>query len=340
MKLLERLRNCVEVSPAISRLYASVGSLSIWRKLIMNQLERRIEHVRCNKTYSVVLETSSICNARCVFCPHQDMKREKIVMPDSVFHTALRRIMDERINPPFIDLFDIGEPLIDRVIFDRVRQVKKHFPSSLVRFTTNFNLANDTVINDLLSSGLDSLHISINAARPETYLKIMQLDYYQTVGNIERLLERCKALNSPLNICVSMVISQENRGEEKEFIRQWGNRVNNVFIQRASDWGGGVKVESQYPTGQTLYPCIDLFERIVILSNGDYALCCQDYEGGTGKNVIRDGILETFYSEPFVYLREKHLGNGIKMRMCANCFGTHGNGITWVLKNFSQRYTI
>lgn len=53
------------------------------------------------------------------------------------------------------------------------------------------------------------------------------------------------------------------------------------------------------------YLCNDLFEKIVILSSGDVALCCAYYEGIIHKNVLNERLLDIIYSESFKKIRRK-----------------------------------
>jgi len=262
-----------------------------------------------------------------------------MIMPDMIFDTALERIIKEKINPPFINLYGFGEPLTDQNILRRVRKIKRHFPEAIIRLSSNFNLACDEIIEDLLSSGLDSINISINATEAETYAKIMGLDYYRSLRNIERLIERRRQLNSRLYINVSLVLAQEVKGQVKEFIRQWGAKVDKVIIIPESKWEDGeAKTEDRFPA---YYPCNILFERIAIQSNGDYTLCCRDYEGSIGKNIMRDEILGAFYSNPFNSLRDTHLHGDISsVHMCNTCGLARNLGVIWLLRNFAQQYTI
>ncbi|HMD70174.1 MAG TPA: radical SAM/SPASM domain-containing protein [Bryobacteraceae bacterium] len=303
--------------------------------MIARRVEKRIEYVRRQKCYSLEIELSSVCNARCIFCPLSGMKRSKRIMDDETFQAILDRAVAEGIRPPLIDLSNVGEPLADRSLFKRIRQVKSIFPAANVRITTNFGLANDAIVDGILQSGLDSIHISVNAASAETHLKVMGLNFENTVANIRRLIERRNATNSPLHIMVSMVLCKENAAERKRFLRDWSGRADSICLQRAVDWGGAVAVGQPYHPNRRLYPCNDLFERIVILSNGELALCCQDAEGIIHTSVRERPILEISHSRIFETFREKHLaGQAESLNMCKNCFAVHSNGANWLFAKF------
>jgi uncharacterized Fe-S cluster-containing radical SAM superfamily protein len=334
MQILESVRNLVEGSRVAERAYNTLASFPGYRSMVVRSVHRRIETVRRERCYSIMLELSSICNARCLFCPYSNMKREKRVMSDELFDVIVSRLLEERIFPPKIDLFDVGEPLVDRNLFSRARRLRVLFPAAQICLTSNFGLATPAMIDEIVSCGLNSIRISLNAASPDTYHEIMGLDYRKTVRNIEMLLEKRRSQKSSLSIILSMVICDQNQDQTRSFIRTWARRVDSVTLQRTHEWTGAVTVSPSYAPVR-LYPCNDLFERITFLSNGELAICCTDSEGSVGKNVFDTPILEAFDSESFIRLRDVHLHGDISSLVgCRNCFGVHSNGGSWIFRRF------
>ena len=335
MRFVESARIMLERSDFLRDIYNLAGRVPPYRRFVKSNIKKRIAEVEASRGYSLMIETSSVCNAKCTFCASLTMKREKKIMTDEVFETLLARLQTEGIKPRWIDLFCQGEPLLDRSLFSRVKKLKAVFPQSRVRITTNFAAATDGAIEELLSCGLDSVFISLNASSPETYARIMRLNYERTIQNVNRLLEQRKARRSSLKVLVSMVLCPENAGEEAAFVRMWKDKVDSVRLQRAADFGGKIDMRPGYRPNTLLYPCNDLFERIPILSNGEVALCCQDVEGIIQLNVRDHSLIDIFHSPRFKHFRDKHLRGEInQLRMCRNCFGVHSNGAQWLFQNF------
>jgi len=335
MRLTESLRNVVERSDFLRGIYDFAGSLPPYRRLVSSQITRRIAEVEESRGYNVMIELSSVCNARCTFCPSATLERKKQIMSNEVFEAVLGRLQSDGIKPPVIDLSTVGEPLLDRSLFARIQRLKSVFPESRVRFTSNFSVATENHIAQIFSCRVDSIHISLNAASAKTYNKIMGLKYETTIRNVKRLLEQKKAVGSSLNILLSMVLCPENAGEEAAFLRMWKGKVDSIRLQRVVDWGGEVDIRSSYRSHTALFPCIELFKRIVILSNGDVALCCQDAEGVIQQSACDQSPFEIFHSCKFQAYRDKHLrGEIAQLRMCRNCFAVHSNGANWMFQNF------
>ena len=334
MRFVESVRIGLERSDFLRDIYDSVGRFPPYRRLVNSRVKKRIAEVEESRGYSLMIETSSVCNAKCTFCASLTMERKKGIMTDETFEAILSRVKSDGINPRWIDLFSTGEPLLDRSLFSRVRKLKAVFPRSRIRITTNFATATDSAIEEILSCGLDSVFISLNASRPETYARIMGLKYERTVQNVNRLLELRKARGSSLKVLLSMVMCPENAGEEAAFVRMWKNKVDSIRLQRVVDYGK-FDVRSAYRARAALYPCSELFERIPILSNGDAALCCHDPEGIIGLNVRDHSLLDIFHSSRFKRFRDMHLrGEIAQLPMCRNCFGVHSNGAQWLFQNF------
>lgn len=344
MKTIELIRNYVEMNPVISFLYDVSCQNPVYRNFILRRVQDQVKNIRKNRAYRIMIEVTSVCNARCIFCPHQNMSRKKMHMEDQTFEKILQRLHDEEIDPPRIDLFHLGEPLLDKYVFQKVRILKKEFPKSNIVFTSNFALANDSIIDEFIDSGLDSIHISLNATEERTYKKIMGLDYSKTVGNINHLIAKRNDVRSPLKILIAMVSCAENAGQEKQFLHQWVDKADSVRIQRPADWGGLVEIrygKNRYRQFKYLYPCLDLFDRIVIMSDGSYALCALDSEGLIKLNIFDNKILEAFNSEFYEILRQKHIAGQIRdIGFCKTCFCVNSNGAIWFFKDTTDKLKI
>src|SRR5512138_2546427 len=70
----------------------------------------------------VQIESTNICNAKCVFCPRDEMERKQGVMSWELF----TRIVDEcvTLGIPTIRLHNYGEAFIDRRLVEKIRYAK------------------------------------------------------------------------------------------------------------------------------------------------------------------------------------------------------------------------
>src|SRR5258708_35571674 len=67
----------------------------------------------------VQIESTNICNAKCVFCPRDDMHRRQGVMSLELF----RKVVDEgaELGITHVRAHNYGEPVLDRHLIEKVR---------------------------------------------------------------------------------------------------------------------------------------------------------------------------------------------------------------------------
>src|SRR5688572_32858334 len=70
----------------------------------------------------VQIESTNICNAKCVFCPRDDMHRKQGVMSLELF----KKIVDEcaTLGITHVRVHNYGEPFLDRHLTEKVRYAK------------------------------------------------------------------------------------------------------------------------------------------------------------------------------------------------------------------------
>lgn len=274
-----------------------------------------------NSPIELQIETTSFCNAKCVFCPNRNLKRKKQLMSKEVFEKILIRAKEESLSIESFILHLNGEPLSDPNIFNRVRRIKEEFPKSNVRFTSNFELANITVVQRLLESGLDEITCSVNRLAETDYRNDMGLDFNKTIENVKLLLKMKEKTKNKIKVSLSFVADDSGKRSEIEEspiikeLEQYGNFDIRIMIQ--GDWGG--EVDGGKTVSDRNGICPILYKTINILSNGSFALCCFDAEGIIGLNVMNTSIFDAWNSQIFNSIREHHLLNGKTNSMCINC---------------------
>jgi MoaA/NifB/PqqE/SkfB family radical SAM enzyme len=141
-----------------------------------------------NKIDTVMVETSGICNLRCIMCPTNEYSHNKNIMEDSVFEKVLNFIADPNIKT--IQMYGWGEPLLDPKLSVRIRQAKQINPRAYIAISSNGTLFTSQKINQILESGLDQINISFDAGSKEVYEKI------RVNSNFKRTIENLRGLSS------------------------------------------------------------------------------------------------------------------------------------------------
>ena len=101
----------------------------------------------------VQIESTNICNAKCVFCPRDEMERKQGIMSWDLF----TRITDEcaALGIGHVRLHNYGEALIDRKLVDKISYAKQKGIAE-VGIITNGSLITEQVARGIVTAGLDA----------------------------------------------------------------------------------------------------------------------------------------------------------------------------------------
>jgi MoaA/NifB/PqqE/SkfB family radical SAM enzyme len=134
----------------------------------------------------VQIESTNICNAKCVFCPRDEMARKQGVMDMELF----KKVVDEcvELGIEHVRMHNYGEPFVDRQLVDKVRYAKqKGVPQ--VGMISNGSLITETAARGMIEAGLDAINISVDASGKEVFERTrVGLKYDKVIANVERLL--------------------------------------------------------------------------------------------------------------------------------------------------------
>ena len=336
MKLIRYLKNLVETNLLVSLIFDKIAQTSIYQRYIQNKINYIILNLKKNKNYNIIIETTNICNAKCIMCPHPSMKRAPKIMTDTTFNKIISRIKSEKIHPTAFILNGFGEPLTDLKIINRIQTIKLNFPNSKTKFYTNLNLANKLLIKKLINSGLDEINISLNGFNRQNYEKVMKIEYQKTIKNLQELIKIKKINKSDLLIRISMTLVKSNENTTTKFIKKWSPLVDSVSVNKVHDYNGSVtNIINKYKINfdKTAFPCRYLWDTITIDATGEIVLCCLDYESqNIFGNINISPILSSFYSPKFNLIRKHHLKYQSKnINICRNCYTPYKNGVEWLI---------
>ena len=135
------------------------------------------------------IQTTSVCNASCVFCPYDEIKN---MFPHKVMTMDLyKNIIDEcsgHDNVERIILYMNNEPLTDPQIIERINYAKERVPWASVHLLTNGSMLTDRIADELLGSALDWIGISFHGIRKETVEKSMGIPFAATLKRINKFI--------------------------------------------------------------------------------------------------------------------------------------------------------
>lgn len=261
-----------------------------------------------DQPHEVSLETLSLCNAACTFCPYPTLERQGTKMSDEL----IDRLIDEMATFKerfYFAPFKVNEPLLDKRLIPICRKVNEKVPQAILRIFTNGSALTPDKIEELATlKNVVHLWVSLNSHRAEEYEKLMGLPFERTA----RRLDQLHAMDFPHTVVLSTV-----GWPNEPFVRYCRGRWPRfqVFIIKKDSWLGFTDAQaSEVPQS----PCTRWWE-LSIMATGKVSLCCMD---GTGQfeigDVTNQTLLEVYNSPKWRERREKMM-NRHDVPVCQTC---------------------
>lgn len=273
----------------------------------------------------VQIESTNICNARCVFCPRDQMHRRQGVMDEALF----RKVVDDcaALGIRHVRLHNYGEPFVDRHLTDKVAYAKQKGIAE-VGVISNGSLIDEQVARGVIDAGLDAINISVDASGREVFERTrIGLEYDKVIANIERLVRIRAELGRTHPKLILSFVRQDNSDEERAFIDHWRTIADKIHITELHNWAGTLNRNSDVH-----YPCYRQWLTFTVLWDGRVSLCCADFDGRVILGDMRtSNIRDIWESEAYRQVRREHLESG-GPEICRACDLPRKDSPLWVGK--------
>lgn len=273
----------------------------------------------------VQIESTNICNAKCVFCPRDEMHRRQGIMSFDLFKKVVDECADLGIS--HVRVHNYGEPFIDKRLAEKVRYAKEKGIRE-VGMISNGSLITDAVARAMIDAGLDAINISVDASGREVFETTrIGLKYDKVIGNIERLVRlRAEAGKRRPKLILSFV-RQNNSADEQTFIEHWKSVADKIHITELHNWAGTLNTESDVN-----YPCYRPWLTFTVLWDGRVSLCCADFDGRTILGDLNTSTIKDIWNaEPYRRARRLHLESG-GPDICRSCDLPRKDSPLWITK--------
>jgi radical SAM protein with 4Fe4S-binding SPASM domain len=283
------------------------------------------------------IETTNVCNAKCVFCANPLMERRKQMLDMEVFKKAV----DEAVALGITDLnfnVTIGDPLLDKRLLERARIVRKHPQFETLGFVSTLQWLHLFDIDEFFDAGFTWLMLSITLSGREKYKEFFGVDCYdQMLRNLETLIQENKRRGNPMWIGMSIKPTNEELSAvtgHPDFIRidamldgvNLADRAEQIGLY-FDDWGGAVQLPphlKKRPIIPRMFrPCRFLYTGLMIYSNGNVGACnCRDYEADSDLilgNVKTDSLGDMWHGEQLQSLRDGWRRRNKVPNICSTC---------------------
>lgn len=279
---------------------------------------------------NVQIQTVSICNADCFFCPYQGSWHRKNPggMSDETFENIIQGLKSYTINK-FCPYFE-NEPLADNRLFDRMEYALKELSPKWIEMSTNLSLLNDKKLEriiDIFRRYPHELVISFHGTGKENYEEIMSLKYERALTNVDKVLTAAQEYD--LNVRIhgmgtAKVTDRRNWFTEEEYKSFWEEKIekyakkpNIVFYQYHDRASGSELLKERSISFDQIYRkslkdfyCERFDQWVHFLYTGEPVLCCMDYHRETafGETAQRQTIDELYSSSYYRNLLKEATG--------------------------------
>lgn len=274
---------------------------------------------------NIQLETVGSCNAKCIFCPHDELDRKLEAMSDDLFEKIVNDATAIPSSSPLNFFMNVvNEPFMDKKIFSRMRMLNEKISHATIGIYTNMNVVPAAFFEKLREiKQVTSWNISFNAANKDEYEKTMGIDFDRSVANIKRFIgENRKRKFVEGSVYLSRVATEDEA--DKRFMDECKSlfaeyQCNDDFFpvcKNRAEWLGHVSVGGR--KRQILMPCNQWFN-ISIHCNGLVPHCCMDAKGEFSfGDINKQSVLEIYNSPNFRNFRENVISRDV-IYPCNTC---------------------
>jgi len=266
-----------------------------------------------------IVETTAKCNLYCPMCPRETHKQPKEDMAEEIFE---RLVSESGRSAEHMMLIGLGEPFMDRKIFDRIEYCARHNISTLL--STNGTFFDEKTCARLLETPLEHITLSFDGATKASY------EYYRKGANFEKVRDNFirfarmkQERRAKVQVVVQMVRMERNAGEVDDFVRFWSAVPGVDQVRIKEDETNLLQPEGGHGDEESRHPCHYLWRGpMYVKQSGDVYPCCQSYmlDGQRVGNISKQSLEAIWNSEEMQQMRQLHTsGRAGEIDICARC---------------------
>jgi radical SAM protein with 4Fe4S-binding SPASM domain len=272
----------------------------------------------------VRIENTNACGYRCYMCPREKQTRKIGFMTVEDFNLALSKLPSSIKR---MHLHGYGEPLLDPTLNQKVQKASVLGYQTYIFSTLGLELC-DEKIDDLITSGLSYLRVSLYGFDENSYKKIHGTNKLELVlKNLGKLKHRMEKVNSNLDILIQLTPEKEmlRLGLDLNLIKAFLNKIKSFGFPTSAneDWHNyGDGRAFQKPTDKICPVVSGNRKKILqITYNLDVIPCCFDYDATIKLGNLKKQSLEDIFSSPEYdkFVLSQLMNDFSSMAVCRGC---------------------
>lgn len=284
-----------------------------------------------NYHYTIEIEVTNFCNARCVFCANSSLTREKGFIDVEQLSSFLYSHKTELINNffykeeitdyPRVTFCGLGDPLLHPQIVEIIRVA--HNLGYYTQLVTNGYMLSPNLMSQLGDSGLNEIAISLHSLDSNNYYQITQLPLDIVKNNIKK----CASVinDSEIKLSIWRIYHPDIKYRDYDDLKKYQAFLKECCLEEVSILGPS---EPWYRDGVVPNSLCDYVQdnpfwcnKILFTFNidwqGNVILCCNDYNRET---LVLGNVFSEDFSIQSVIDREKAiLKKEIVPEICLKC---------------------
>jgi MoaA/NifB/PqqE/SkfB family radical SAM enzyme len=230
----------------------------------------------------MMIENTNLCNAECVMCPRELLSRKRGFMDFGLFEKIIREVSGLK-RKPVTHLHGFGEPMLDKLLPDRIRLAKacgiKH-----TYIVSNASLLSPEMSRKIIDAGLDQMKISFYGTDEASYNNTMKrLDFNVTFQNVKDFLRIRKEMKRRHpRLILQYLPTETNQARTDEFRALWEPLIDKqagdcLNVATLHNYGGGRTYNRMGKKIVTV--CYFPWTSMSVLWDGRVVTCCMDSNG-------------------------------------------------------------
>jgi len=270
------------------------------------------------QTNEIRIETSTICNYRCLMCARDTFCRKQEIMPNSLFDSIIAKTRRELPHIRIATVSGFGEFSTDPQWRRKVVTAANNFER--IHIVTNISLLDEKDLLFLLNYVSD-IRISVYGLDQATYKAIHNPPSSITYQMIHKLIHfLIQNKNSNQRIILNYIEIDANRHQTTDWISYWEEKVDLIEVWKPHNWIDS-KCYRELST-QRLPTCGRPFNGpIQVQVDGTVNVCCFDYNGEMLIGDLRtESFAKIFNGDRMEYIQKLHTGgNADQLPLCRIC---------------------
>lgn len=293
------------------------------------------EQLPLKAPFSILIDSTSVCNFKCFYCPMSTEKNSLISKRDNshIDQEIFRKIVDQvgEFNQPIkvLELGMHGEPFANPDLAENVRYAKSKGYFKKITVVTNGSLLSPKRALPVIEAGIDQIDISLNGTSSEQFMEIAQ-----TKVNFEKYVSNLKNLYENKGHCIITIKMMSESLTEKQkdfFFNTFSAITDQIFLEHLvpywndaidhDDWPVGNKTMLDEEVHANAEVCPFPFYKMRITSDAKVLLCSADWDhlrpiGDLRKQTVK----EVWESDLLREIQLKFLNNKrSELEGCSTC---------------------